>query len=171
MQSTLQSLDSLLDTWLRWAHCGIYTLQKLELCPVCISAHSEQAHTRPALSFSSADTCSILHTFSRTHTSVSDHTPSNRMINVDHPCGATLHHNIATTYGEGAVLPENARSTDFWTQQALHQGFKHIHSPISQCDRRVPHPSCILVTGGYLLPRTCFSNSAFPQTPANHLAS
>lgn len=168
MQSTLRSLGSLLDTWSPWAHHGTDMLQKLEPCPIYILAHSEQAHT--ACSHVPRQTLpAYFPPCKNTHQHV--HT---EMIHEANPCAATApgHIHYVTRlppHGEAALLPENAGSTGFWTQQALYQEFKRTLL-ISMVGQSHTHP-CTLDTSSYFLQRTCFPNSAFPQTPADNLAS
>lgn len=169
MQSTLRSLGPLLDTWSPWAHHGTDMLQKLEPCPIYILAHSEQAHTWPALMFLDRHSQHTSPLCKNTHQHV--HT---EMIHVANPCAAMapghIHYVIRLPpHGEAALLPENAGSTGFWMQQALYQEFKGALL-FSMVGWSHTHP-CTLDTSSYFLQRTCFPNSAFPQTPADHLAS
>lgn len=154
-----------------WVHGrGFYMRRKLEPCVpyVHLSTLGAGAHPARSLRFFSRHFQHPSHLLKDTHQRLSPY-PLQHDDQRRTPLRSHITSQYCHTHGEAAVLPENARSTDFWTLQALHQGFKHTLP--DQRDRRVPPPSYTLVTGGYLLLRSYFSNSAFPQTPANHLAS
>lgn len=115
---------------------------------------------------SSADTPSILHTFSRTHISDLNTPPPmcTEMIHVAHPCTAPVH-----TRG-GCSLPRECQVTGFWTQQAPNQGFKctlpHQHG--GWCHTLVP---LILVATSCRGPTSKLSLPSNPSRPPSQLVT